>query len=481
MTSLRTTSIPLCVDLDGSLIRSDLLLESLLLLLKRNPLYLLRLPFWLLGGKAQLKAQIAARVSFNAAALPYTAGFLAWLKAQKQAGRALWLVTASNERLAQGVAQHLGLFDGVLASDDATNLSGRHKAQALMQRFGEHGFDYCGNARVDLAVWRHAHAAVVVNGSPRLQAEAGALTAVSSVFPAPPADFKTRLKTVLKAMRVHQWAKNALILVPAAAAHRIADPDTLLKAAQAFLAFSLCASSVYLLNDMLDLEADREHHSKHARPFAAGTLSLLFGFAAVPLLLAAAAVIGALLSPEFLAVLAVYYLGTLLYSLRFKREMMLDVLFLTGLYTLRVVAGAAATAIELSFWLLVFSTFIFLSLAIVKRYAELHAMRVQGKLKASGRGYRVEDLNVLQNLGGASGYISVLVLALYVNSPDIAHQYSHPRLVWLAIPILLYWISRIWMQTTRGQMHDDPLVYAIKDRISLMAGGLMMAILILAT
>lgn len=469
-------STPLCVDLDGTLIHSDLLFESFLSLIKLNPLFLFLVPLWLLGGKARLKAEIASRVKLNGAALPYSEAFVAWLKVQKGLGRPIWLCTASDQRLAQAVADHVGLFDGVLASDGQTNLSGDNKARQLVDRFGERGFDYCGNHRVDLKVWKHARAAIVVNGSKGLEASARACTQVDAVFQPP----KSGIRVALKALRVHQWAKNALIFVPLAAAHRLADAPTLVAGLVAFASFSLCASSVYLLNDMLDLEADRQHPRKCKRPFAAGTLSLLFGLLAAPALLLVSLALALTLPLKFLAVLGAYYLVTLAYSFGLKRLVMIDVLTLAGLYTVRIVAGAAATDIPLSFWLLLFAIFIFLSLAIVKRYAELHAMRKQGQLKASGRGYQVEDLALLQSLGGSSGYISILVLALYVNSPDISVLYQHPKVVWMLCPIMLYWVSRVWMQTHRGHMHDDPLVFALKDRISLLTGLAAAAVLFFA-
>ncbi|MEY4764517.1 MAG: hypothetical protein RI907_1190 [Pseudomonadota bacterium] len=457
---------PVCVDLDGSLIHSDLLLESFLLLIKRNPLFLFWVPIWLLGGKAKLKSEIASRVKLNGAALPYTKPLLSWLEAQKAAGRPLWLCTASDHRLAQAVADHVGLFDGVMASDGRVNLAGGNKAAELVRRFGDKGFDYVGNHRVDLQVWARARRAIVVNADAGLQAQAAKVATVDHVVP----PMAGGIKVVAKALRVHQWAKNALIFVPLLAAHRLSDGATWLNALIAFGAFSLCASSVYLLNDMLDLEADRQHHSKCNRPFAAGRLSLLFGLGATPVLLALAGGLCAVLPFKFFGVLVAYYIATLAYSFGLKKVVMIDVLALAGLYTIRIVAGAAATAIPLSFWLLMFAVFIFLSLAIVKRYAELFTMRQQGKLKAKGRGYQVEDISLLQSLGTSAGYLSMLVLALYLNSPDIALMYHYPKLVWGLVPIMLYWISRIWMETHRGHMHDDPLVYALKDRTSLLTG-----------
>jgi 4-hydroxybenzoate polyprenyltransferase len=469
-------SVALCVDLDGTLIHSDLLLESFLLLIKHNPLYLFVVPFWLLRGKAHLKSEIARRVQIDGSALPYTKPFVQWLQAQKAAGRALWLCTASDASLANAVAAHLGFFDGVLASDGQTNLSGSNKAAHLVAKFGEKGFDYCGNEHVDVAVWAKARSAIVVNASASVVKAAGKVAHIAhTVVP-----MKAGLRVMMKALRVHQWAKNGLIMVPAAAAHRLMDAATLGDSLLAFVAFSLCASSVYLLNDMLDLEADRQHHSKCKRPFAAGTLSLLFGLVAAPVLLLVALGISLLLPIKFLGVLAVYYVATLAYSFGLKKVVMVDVLALAGLYTIRIVAGAAATAIPLSFWLLMFAIFIFLSLAIVKRYAELFVMREQGKLSAKGRGYQVDDISLLQSLGASSGYLSILVLALYLNSPDVAKMYHQPKLVWALVPIMLYWISRIWMQTHRGLMHDDPLVYALKDRVSLLTGAAAAVVLWLA-
>jgi 4-hydroxybenzoate polyprenyltransferase/phosphoserine phosphatase len=464
--SARTLTPPLCVDLDGTLIRTDLLLESLLLLLKRNPLYLFRAVFWLMRGKAVLKAEIAARVTLNPAALPYNKELLAWLESERDAGREVWLSTAANEGLANTVAAHLGIFDGVLASDAQLNLAGKHKADQLIARFGQGAFDYCGNEWRDLAIWRHSRGAIVVDGGPALERQVGAHTAVLRIF-SPRAN---RLRATLRALRPHQWAKNVLVLVPLLAAHRISDPSALSAGLCAVLAFCLCASSVYLLNDMLDLEADRAHARKSRRPFASGDLPLVTGFVLVPALLGAAALIAAFLPPNFQISLAGYYVLTVAYSFFLKRLLLVDAVALAGLYTARIVAGAGAATVALSFWLLLFSVFLFLSLAFVKRYAELDALRRQQRLQAAGRGYHVEDLAVLQNFGTSAGYLSVLVLALYINSPEIEPLYHRPKAIWMLCVLMLYWISRVWMTAHRGGMHDDPLIYAFRDRVSLGIG-----------
>ena len=458
--------LPLCVDLEGTLIYSDLLLETLLSLLKRNPFYFILLPLWLLNGKAALKAEIAKRINFNAAILPYNHVFLAWLQSQRNAGRELWLCTSSNYRLAYPVAEHLKIFSGVFASTDDINLSGRTKARQLVDKFGEECFDYCGNHRVDLAVWQHSQGAVGVNCSNRLTNEAGSLVEIRAVFP------KTSgiLKPILKALRPHQWAKNVLVFVPLAAAHKINDGACVEQALFAFLAFGLCASSVYLLNDMLDLEVDRQHPRKCKRPFASGNLSLIVGFTLIPLLLLSAIVFAVSLPSMFLIVLGGYYALTVAYSFGLKRIVLVDTLTLAGLYTARVVAGAMAIDVPLSFWLLLFSVFLFLSLALVKRYAELDNMQRQGKLKAAGRGYHIKDLPILHGFGIASGYLSVLVLALYINSAAVESLYRHPKVIWFLCVLLLFWISRVWLKAYCGTMYDDPVVFAMKDKTSLVVG-----------
>jgi 4-hydroxybenzoate polyprenyltransferase len=438
---------PLCVDLDGTLIKSDVLLESVLVLLKKNPLYLFVLPLWLMRGKAALAAQVAARITLEPAALPYNRALVDWLRQEHAAGRSIWLCTTTNDRLSAAIATHLGIFDGVLANDPAS-------------RFGASGFDYCDNESRDVAVWRHENGAKKV-----LQA-----------FPSR----TSPLRAAFKALRPHQWAKNVLILVPLLAAHLHSVAGTrLIQTAVAMVAFCLCASSVYVLNDLLDLPADRAHARKSRRPFAAGDLSIGTGLIMAPALLITAIALAAFLPSKFQLVFATYYVVTASYSFGLKGIVLVDALLLAGLYTLRIIAGAAASEVPLSFWLLLFAVFLFLSLAFVKRFAELEALRRQQRLRAAGRGYHVEDLSLLQSLGIASGYMSVLVLALYINSPEIQALYERPKFIWMLCVLMLYWISRVWMKAQRGRMHDDPVVFALKDRVSL-AIGLIAAVTVFA-
>ena len=469
------TDVPLVVDLDGTLILTDMLHESALRVFRDRPHVLLQVPVWLAGGKARLKRRLADATSFDAASLPYHATFVAWLRQQRAAGRRLVLCTASDDSVAEAIARHLDLFDAVIASDGVRNMAGSAKAAALDAAYGPRGYDYAGNSRKDLAVWRHARRAVVVNASQAVLADAGTCCEVERAFPGP----SFGIASWRRVLRVHQWMKNVLLFVPLLAAHRMAEPGLWGVMLLAFLAFSLCASSVYVANDLLDLESDRQHPRKSGRPFASGTVPVWIGAVIAPLLLAASLAIATRVGSAFLPWLVSYFVVTCAYSWILKRLMVVDCLTLAILYTLRIVAGAAAANMDLSFWLLAFSVFLFLSLAFVKRYAELELQSLAGHAKVHGRGYYTTDAPLVQNLGITSGYASVLVLALYLNSEAVVKLYRTPEIMWGTVPVMLFWISWMWMQAHRGRMHDDPLVFAIKDRASLAAGVAFAAVLLL--
>ncbi|MYM91334.1 UbiA family prenyltransferase [Rugamonas sp. FT82W] len=471
--------LPLVVDLDGTLIKTDLLVETASSFLIEQPWRAGSLLGWLAAGRSTLKARLAEDTRVELASLPYNEELLDWLRAEKQRGRRLVLATASHQSLADGVAAHLGLFDEVLGSDAATNLKSHAKREALVARYGERGYEYVGNDWPDVAIWRGAARAHVVSRSPRLIEAASQHGNLGRVM----GDGRlSPLAGLLRAMRPHQWLKNLLVLMPLLAAHQYGDPLSVMHALLALLVFSLTASSVYLLNDLVDVGDDRHHARKRRRPFASGQLSLAAGWLAWPLLLAAGAGLAALaLPPRFIGALAVYFALTLGYSFRLKQVPVVDVLSLAALYTLRIVAGAFAVSVELSFWLLSFSMFVFLSLAFIKRYSELHAARQAGQSKPlRGRGYVQQDLELVSSLGSNAGYIAVLVLAFYIQDARTARLYAHPTLIWLACPLMLYWISRAWLIAHRGQMHDDPIVFAIKDRVSWLVGALLAGVFVLA-
>lgn len=463
---VRGEAVPLVVDLDGTLILGDLLHESTLKLVRLQPLATLQLPLWLLRGKAALKHEIAERVEVDVATLPYNESLLVWLREQRAAGRGLVLCTASNERYARAVAEHLGLFDEVIASDTQTNVSARRKAEVLVQRFGDKGFDYAGNSADDLQVWARARQAIVVNASAGVAGQARQRFDVGAEFPSPPAS----ARTWLRALRLHQWLKNLLILLPLAAAFQFNDLRLVQQLAVAFLAFGLCASAVYVLNDLMDLESDRAHPRKRLRPFAAGAISPVAGLGAVALLLVTSVGLAAASRPAFQAALAGYFALTLAYTFFLKRKVIVDCLALGTLYTLRIVAGWSAVGLGPSFWLLAFSLFLFLSLAFVKRYSELQVVAKLGRTDAAGRGYLASDLPLVQTMGVSAGFGSAMLLALYINGDTVMRTYSHPEVLWLLVPIQLYWVSRMWMQAQRGHMHDDPVVFAVRDPVSLGCG-----------
>lgn len=448
----------ICIDLDGTLLKSDLLVEAVLSLLSRHPIYIFVLPFWLLKGKAWLKRQVASRAHIDPRTLPYDQRVLDLLQASH--GRPKVLCTASDHLLADKIAKHLGVFDHVIASDGRSNLAGREKARALVEIYGEQGFDYAGNAPVDKAVWRAARYAWVFNAGRKTLAIAKSQSEVLGYFP--PSDNFPR--AWIRVIRPHQWLKNLLLFVSLLAAHRFFEPTSVLSASLAFLAFCLSASSAYIINDLLDIQEDRIHPRKRARPFASGALPALGGLIVGPLLAFLGLTVAFLVSPFFAITAGCYYLLTLVYSLRLKRIAILDVVVLASLYTIRIVAGAVAIESGLSFWLLAFSMFIFLSLALVKRYAEMLSQTSNGKI--AGRDYQSGDLPVIAALGSSAGYLAILVLAMYINSPESLAMYQSPKLLWALCPIFLYWISRIWILTARGDMHDDPVVFAMRDRAS---------------
>ncbi len=464
------SSRPLVVDLDGTLIRSDVLIESGFAFLKSAPQRFYEPLLWLLrGGKPALKSRLAETTNLDVAVLPYDPVVLNWLAEEREAGRSLVLATASHERYAQAIASHLDIFDKTFATNAQINLSSANKRDRLVAEFGEKGFDYAGNSHDDIAVWRSAHRAYVVNPHNGVERAVQKIGNVERVIESRPA----RVKVWSKSLRLHQWLKNLLIFVPLLAGHMQGSPEQVVAALLAFLAFGCCASSVYLLNDLLDLEDDRHHPVKRKRPLASGALPLGWGLALFPvLLLVSFSIAGALLPLRFTAVLGGYYVLTLAYSAYFKRRVMVDVVVLASLYTTRIIAGSAAIGVQLSFWLLAFSMFIFLSLALVKRYAELHLMKERGLVKSRGRGYISSDLPLISSLGAASGYLAVLVLALYIQDPKTAMLYRDPQVIWLACPLLLYWVSRTWIITHRGLMHDDPIVFAARDKTSLAVAAL---------
>ncbi len=451
----------LVVDLDGTLIASDMLHETFWASLSQDWRTLFAAPFALTKGRAALKASLQNKGQVQVDALPYNQAVIDYVKSWRNDGRRAVLVTASDQRIADQIAAHVGLFDEVYGSDGDLNLKGGNKARFLEQKYGANGFAYIGDSNADLAVWDKAAKAITVNASAKMRDKVAKLGCEAEHLIAQ----GVSRKAYLKALRPHQWLKNVLVFLPMIAAHNFA-PAIIGHSLLAFLSFCLIASSVYVVNDLLDLSADRAHPRKRNRPFASGAIPVSHGIGMASGLLFGGFLLAALTNMAFFGVMLIYFGVTTAYSISLKRKLIVDVCTLAGLYTIRIIAGAVATGIELSVWLLAFSIFLFFSLAAVKRQAELVDSAKRGKLGASGRGYHVDDLPVMTQMAVAAGYLSVLVLALYLNSPTVVALYAWPTILWGICPILLYWISRVIMMTHRGHMHDDPIVFAARDRTS---------------
>lgn len=466
---LQASSSPVYVDLDGTLLSTDMLWETMWFLLCRAPLDAFRFPLWLGQGKAGFKAEIASRVTFDASLLPYRSEVLDYLNAEKSKGRRLVLATASHELVAQPIAEHLGIFDAVLASTSETNLSGSTKLDAIREDCAGAPFEYLGNDSADIPIWQEASVATLV------QPSRGATSAVAGL------GCKVKELEVerpgagpaIKALRSYQWVKNALLWIPILLAHEFANVGKVTSVAIAFACFCAIASATYMLNDLLDIESDRRHERKRKRPFAAGTLPIPTGVMMLSLLLLSGFGVSFIALPLVATgMLAIYTVLTISYSFYLKEKLFIDVLMLAGLFTHRVLSGAVAADVRLSPWLLAFSLFFFLSLALLKRYAELLATEGAGGESNSRRAYEVGDIGLVENMGLAAGYMAVLVLCLFVSSDDVSRLYPRPDLLWLVMPPFLYWISRMWFLARRKILLDDPVLFAATDRVSWLTGAL---------
>ena len=466
--------IPLYVDLDGTLLKTDMLFEGLFLLLRKNPLYLLLVPVWLLAGRAKLKAEVARRVTVHPELLPVNPEFLAYLQHEKAGGRRLILISASDEKMVAAVADGFRLFDESAGSDGRTNLKAKAKLERILEINGSAEFAYAGNSSADIPLWQAATEVIRVNCPPALGASTTAGKSHRQ-FDVPPPLWPA----LWQAMRPHQWLKNGLLFIPLVLAHQTNDLHLLQHAAVAFVCFSLVASSVYLLNDLLDLESDRRHPGKRQRALAAGNLPLQIASLAVPILLVLAVVLAHSLTFAFIQVLGVYWLLTLLYSLVLKRLLLLDVIALASLYTLRLIAGASAVTVPISYWLLAFSMSLFLGLAVAKRVTELLNSADTGRA-LPGRAYRHRNLQLLVGTGMAASLAAVLVFACYINAEEAAALYSSPVILWPICGLLFLVLFRIWNFAIAGKLSDDLVLFAINDHPSQIATVLMFVVLWMA-
>jgi len=455
--------IPLVVDLDGTLTLTDTLYESVIAFLKKN---LFSNPFlivlWLIQGKAKFKHEISKHIEIKPELLPYNKKFLEWLKLQHSEGRALVLCTAASSKIANHVADYLQIFDEVFSSSSTQNLSGKNKMLFLEERYGEDGFIYAGNSSGDLIVWGKACESVIVNATQQVTNVLKKIVSSYIEFPRR----KMRLIDFIRLLRLHQWSKNILIFIPFVAAHQLFQFESMALLLVAFIALGLCASSTYMLNDIFDLDSDRSHPTKRNRPFASGDVPLIYSLL-IFLLLPISVFVASFVGVGFVYILLLYTLITLTYSFYLKSVVILDCLVLATLYTIRIIAGAIVIDNNISFWLLSFSVLFFFSLSFLKRYAEILNTHDNENDHIHGRGYLRSDSQLILSLGMSSGLGSVIVMMLYLNSPEILELYRYTNVVWCTVPVLLFWISHIWFQAHRGNMNDDPVIFAMTDWVSI--------------
>lgn len=468
-----------CVDLDGTLIATDSLCETLLLACRRQPWIVFWLPIWLYRGRAFLKEQLVQRAAPDVCTFPYDEQLLEWLRAQKAAGSTLVLATGANQVIAEAVADHLGIFSLVLSSSSTRNLVGSEKLRVLEARFGPGEFDYIANSSADLPIWRSLGRAHVAGAPARLIAQlkaSGLEVIVSGRTP------RLTLRLIAHQLRVHQWAKNLLVALPVFASHRITEPGLWVATLLTMVAFSLVASAFYIFNDLMDLASDRQHPRKRLRPLASGAFGIVPAIALMSVVLACGLAVAASVGLNVLLCTLLYLAGTCSYSLYGKRLLLIDTLILTGLYILRVIAGGLATEIHLSSWTLGYTSFLFLSLALMKRYSEM-LLRSEGAQngRIPGRAYELRDLPILGGIGIGAGLTAAIMMALYLCSPEVANLYSRPEVLWPVCMIHVYWITRAWILTNRSAMHDDPVVFALRDHVTRKLCLVAAALLIIAS
>ncbi|WP_188517352.1 UbiA family prenyltransferase [Alsobacter metallidurans] len=465
--------VPLVVDVDGTLIKSDILHESALQFVARYPYQIWKLPVWLrTQGKSGLKTELAKVADPVVASIPIRDETLTLIREAQSAGRRVYLASASERSMVEALADRIGGVTGVFATESTVNLAGDAKAERLIAEFGRGGFDYVGDAKVDFPVWQASRRVLAVSHKRGFEAKLMSAFPDAQVIARPTAS----LADMARALRPHQWAKNSLVFVALLAGHHF-TASAIFASVLAFICFSMAASSAYLINDLLDLPGDRAHSRKRYRPFASGSTPIMHGIVAAVALGCGAFALATALPWKFRFILLLYVITTLGYSLLLKRKLVIDVVALGGLYALRVLGGMTALGLAQSPWLLMFSLFLFSSLAIVKRCSELTANKREAHGRLIGRGYQVRDLRVLFPCAAAAGYGSVLVFSLYLSSPEMRGLYSHPDRLWLVCPLLIYWISRVLILSNRDEMHDDPVVFALTDRNSLLTGCCVLAVL----
>ncbi len=449
---------PLICELDGTLLKTDLRSERLM----RKAKHILKR---VISSDTDSKQTQLDNNATNTS-LPINEEIFEFLQARRSAGQSLVLRSDEDSEHVTSLLGDKYIFEEVISHNNA---------ELLKSKFGE--FDYLGTERTPLSTWQAAtNCFTVETGSKTPEKLKQNNLKLSQQFSVSRGD----AKSIFKSLRVYQWLKNLLVFVPIITSQQLNNTAALKSSIIMFFCFSMVASFGYIVNDLLDLQSDRSHPVKRTRPFASGALSVGHGVFIGIVLLALAGIGGLFLPVEANLALGIYLMLTVLYSLYLKTKLMIDVVALGGLFTLRVIGGAAAIESELSFYLLSFSIFIFSSLAMVKRFAELDNLQKRNKLAARGRGYQVGDIESVRIIGISLGYMSVFIMGQYINSPLVTQYYNHPKFIWLLFPLLTFWLGRLWILASRGEVNEDPLIFTIKDTTSLLVVAVSVIILIAA-
>ena len=455
---------PICVDLDDTFIKTDALHEYLISAIKKSPIMFFKCIFWLLKGRSYLKSQLVRNVQLNIDQLPYNEELIEFLKDKSSKGRGVYLVSASNTDIVQKVIRKFDFFSGGYGSTESLNLKGENKASFLAQEFGEKGFDYIGDCAADIPIWKRANECFLVGPKSEKSFSSIKFTKVFKFK-------KNSIGSMIKAMRVYQWAKNLLIFAPMILAHKYTDSSTWINSVLGFVSFSFMASSIYLLNDLADMPADRDHYKKKNRPLASGSLSIPRGIILLITLITTSFYISSYLPSKFCLILVGYTVLNLGYSFKLKKVPIVDVILLSAFYMIRLEAGSAASEIYLTQWLIIFALFTFASLGFLKRYCELlEQFNISGKVSVEGRGYNTKDLSMLLSSGNVTGQLSVLCFLLYLFMGGAAKYYGAPKILLLNGIFYFYWITTLWFKATRGKVSGDPVKYSITDKASLIVG-----------
>lgn len=465
-------NLPLCVDLDGTLIKADMMFDSVALLIKKNPFYLFIIPFWLSRGKLFLKEQLIKNVHQDIDNVPINQDVVDYLIDEKKNGRNIILVTATMQNYADEFKEKFDFFDEAVGSKGGINLVGIQKAEYLKNRFGDRGFDYIGDSSKDLYVWKFAANALIVGNNQEIIDKAKQISNVIKIWED---DNESKISIIYRQLRVYQWVKNLLIFLPALLAHNL-ELSTYFNLILSFFSFSFVASSIYIFNDLMDLNSDRNHEIKKNRPIAAGKFKISDAFIYSFFLMIVGILISAFVNSSFMIVLIIYIISTFAYSIYLKKIYIIDIITLAVLYTLRLIAGSATSGEIISEWFAAYSLFFFFSMGALKRFTELKNSK---KEKLSGRGYLSDDIDLIKSMGISSSLISVLVMVLYINSSTISQLYPNPKFLYLIIPILLHWVLRVWILADRSLMNEDPIVFGIKDKSSYISAILIFVILLL--